>query len=203
MEITVGAAQEFFIEGSPFRAGELSAMQLEGSLETIMPGLWARTPFVDGTESRARAVSAVVSRLDAFAVSGATAAWVYGVGGTPRCIEAVVKRFLRSPRNLPGPPLRIVGYDVRPADVMTIGGAPLTTPLRTAFDAAVRFPDDEESIRVVRRLLESSRAGVDVEVLRARIMEVKRRPGKLRALARVAEAARGARQLTLVRDCAV
>ncbi|MCO1339588.1 hypothetical protein BJH93_11895 [Kocuria polaris] len=203
MEITAGAVQEFFIEGSPFRAGELSAMQLEGSLEKIMPGLWARAPFVDGTESRARAVCAVVSRLDAFAVSGATAAWVYGVGGTPRCIEAVLMRFLRSPRNVSGPPLRIVSSDVRPADVLTIGGAPLTTPLRTAFDAAVRFPDDDESIWVVRRFLESRSARVDVEVLRARIMEVKRRPGKHRALARVAEAARGARQLALVHDCAV
>lgn len=197
------AVVEFFVDGGPFRPGELSAMQLEGSLEKVLPGLWARAPFVDGVDARARAVAAAVSGLDAVAVSGAAAAWVYGLGGTPHCIETVLARFLRSPRGAPGPPLRILNVDVPPADVISICGAPVTTPLRTAYDAAMRMPDDDESVRVVRRFLESGHAWVDAGALRAKIMEVDRRPGKRRALARVARAARGTAVPERVGDRAV
>ncbi|GHD12101.1 hypothetical protein [Zhihengliuella salsuginis] len=195
-----GGGREFFVEGSPFRAGELTAMEREGTLERVLPGLWAPAPFVDTAQSRARAVALVLSGIDAVAVCGETAAWLYGVAESPRAIDTVVKRFLRSPRNAPGPPLRIVSLGVGPSDVLTMSGVPLTTPLRTAFDAAVHFGDDRDAVRVVRRFLRSGHLAVDVESLVAKINEVKRRPGKLRALARVDDAARGLPHQPVVLD---
>lgn len=130
----------------PFTDADLTAIgiprarrrraQRGGAIRPVVRGVFVRTGLPDTLELRARAVSRVVRPHHV--VTDRTAAWLHGVDahvyaehdGVPS-VEMCALRW-HEPTSLSGTDCRT--RDLRPDDVTTLLGVPVTTPLRTALD---------------------------------------------------------------------
>jgi Protein of unknown function (DUF559) len=107
-----------------------------GEVRAVLRTVFAATHLPDTIELRARAVARAVRPHHV--VTDRTAAWLHGVDAHVYAehddvldIEACALRG-HEPTTLPGVDGRT--RDLRPHDVMTLHGVPVTTPLRTALD---------------------------------------------------------------------
>ena len=123
------------------RGWGLSARALElavasGELRRVLRGVYVRSDVPDDIETRARSAALVISAHSV--LRDRAAAWIHGVDvfGWAELeilppLETCVLRW-RAPTRRTGVDGRT--RDLRPSDVMEIGGLKVTTPLRTALD---------------------------------------------------------------------
>lgn len=104
----------------------------------VLRGVWAHKELSDSRELRLAAVRLVLNS-GAF-VCGPSASWIYGIDVIhPLATHTWVGRLPGSRfRTRPGLAVRQVA--VVPDDLVELGGALITTPLRTAFDCARWLP---------------------------------------------------------------
>ena len=74
-----------------------------------------------------------------------------------------------------------------PLDTVTIGGVPVSTPLRTALDVALHAPEPD-AVSVLRALAGAKGLGCQLDIIRQAIEARPRLPGKARALQRIGAA---------------
>lgn len=148
-----------------------AAMVGRGEIARLMPGVFLPPDLLDSAVRRALAIGcALGGRLQSHHVlAGPTAAWVHLGGAPPAPVE------LLSPAHrgvLAGVVQRHARLD--PGEIDTLGGAPVTTPRRTAVDL-LRFSSETTAGPLLRRL---ERTGlVEAEEVRAHLHRLHRHPG--------------------------
>lgn len=162
---------------------ELRAAVLDGELQAVGPGFSPVSEFVGPRHRGAALVPHLHGRLIA---EQHTAAWVLGaLDGFPRplrlCLDSAAV----------GKPLRGIGFVVREvviadSELLTVGGARVTTPLRTILDLA-RYAETFGAVEqeIVTRLTKRNRIRL-VDCIAA--IEARRNlPQKHRALKRISD----------------
>ena len=157
-----------------------AAMVGRGELARLRPGIFLPPDLLDSAVRRALAVGCALGEhlQPHHVIAGPTAAWVHLGGIPPAPLE------LLSPSHR-GVLAGVVQRHARlaPGEIDTLGGAPVTTPRRTAVDL-LRF-SPEETARPLLRGLE--RAGlVEAEEVRAHLHRLHRHPGVQAARERLA-----------------
>ncbi len=141
---------QVIVAGERFVLAELHAMKLDGVLVPIIGHAFRSAAVQESPVLRATALQHhIPAVLATRAVLGQlSAAWVYGCAPPPEVIVLLQNHEVRSSSLPPfsGCTLRQVGLD--PAEVQTMGGALVTTPLRTALDVARTVP-----VPLARRVL--------------------------------------------------
>lgn len=155
------------------------AMVEERLLSRLLPGIFLPPDLLGTAVHRTLALGcALGGRLQSYhVVAGPSAAWVV-LGGAPP-----------APAELLSPAHRgsILGVTVRtarlqPREVETIGGAPVTRPLRTAVDL-LRFTPDPIAGPALNALVDSGH--VTEAAIRRRLSDMERHPGARAARDRV------------------
>ncbi|MGP5087438.1 hypothetical protein [Brachybacterium tyrofermentans] len=148
-------------------------------LARILPGVFLPPDLLGTSIRRALALGcALGARLQSYyVIAGPSAAWVLLGGDPPASAE------LLSPAHRGS----LVGATVRtsrlqPREVETIGGAPVTVPLRTAIDL-LRFAPDHVAAPWLRELILSGH--VTEAAIRRRLQRMERYPGAGAARQRV------------------
>ncbi|WP_198684088.1 hypothetical protein [Brachybacterium sp. YJGR34] len=166
LAVPLGAALERWEETPTTRQ-----MVADGLLVRLLPGIHIPPDMLDGAVPRVLALGcALGERLQAHhVVAGPSAAWVI-LGGTPP-----------SPAELLSPAHRgeIAGVHQRysrllPREVETLGGAPVTTPERTAMDL-LRFAPDGVARPALHRLVDAGHLAP--EAVARRLDGLRRHPG--------------------------
>lgn len=147
------------------------AMVARGELARLLPGVFLPPDLLRTAVHRALALGcALGGHLQSHHVlAGASAAWVHLGGRPPAPLE------LLSPAHR-GVHAGVMQRHARlgPGDIDTLGGAPVTTPRRTAVDL-LRFSPEATALPLLRRL---ERAGlVEHEEVRAHLHRLHRHPG--------------------------
>ncbi|TXK17527.1 hypothetical protein [Homoserinibacter sp. GY 40078] len=163
---------------------ERQAMRLDGELyavgEVLVPVGVPDTPEL-------RAGVALRGRSSRLIAARRTAAWVWGAVSTPpRPAEFIADLDARW-RSIADGTSAVVESVVRPGDAVRLGGARVTSPLRTALDLA-RFPEvfGRDDAEIVRRLAEVG--GFDAEAASRALDRTRNLAGKHRALDRIRDA---------------
>lgn len=121
------------------RAAGVTKSALRGDeYRSVLRGVWAHRDLPETRESRLAAVRLLLG--PGSFICGPTSSWIHGSDVIhPRAKDVWLGR-------LPGQRLRsrpgcvVQQVDVDPSDLMTIDGALITTPLRTAYDCARWLP---------------------------------------------------------------
>jgi hypothetical protein len=143
------------LEAGDLPAAELQAMRLDGELFALVDS-WCPVDVVETPAVRARAVMA--ARSDRLVAAGRTAAWIWGaLPVLPRPLELCSDVRARA-RLRPGADAVVHEFVLEAGDVATLGGVPVTTPLRTLIDLARSGAADDD---VLRRLAAAGRVGLD------------------------------------------
>ena len=123
----------------------------EGFLERLLPGIFCPPDLLATAVDRALCLGAAIGdRLQpAHVLAGPSAAWVLLGGRAPEPAE-----LLSSSHRGPVAGALIRHGRLDPSEVEIIGGAPLTSPSRTAVDL-LRFTPEPAAVRFVARLLAS------------------------------------------------
>jgi hypothetical protein len=164
-----------------FPSPELDALRLDGEVYRL-DGCSVPIDIVDSRALRAAAVRAILpGRLIA---EQHTAAWVWGaLGRPPRRHEActAIDSRLRPTLSLV---LLVREVVLDAADVVSVGGLALTTPIRTAVDLARFVPEwNDVEADTIEALMRLGGFGLrECEVLMNRRRNL---PGKVTALARL------------------
>lgn len=141
---------------------DLRRSRRRGEIRQVVRGVWVDVRIPDTIELRARAVARVVRPHHV--VTDRTAAWLHGVDTFEDAGDDVVREIeacaLRGhePSALAGVDGRT--RDLRPSDVMVLGGVAVTTPLRTALDlgCCLRRREAYAALNELARLHELTRA---------------------------------------------
>lgn len=154
----------------------------EGHLVRLLPGRYLPPDLLRCAVHRALALGcALGSHLSAqHVIAGPSAAWVVLGGPAPATAELLCPAHRG---DLAGVLLR--RSRLLPDEVETIGGAPVTVPVRTAMDL-LRFSPAPTAGTLVRRLVTSGH--VEVEEVRRRLLRMHRHPGVQAARERLEEA---------------
>ncbi|MFC5319160.1 MULTISPECIES: hypothetical protein [Brachybacterium] len=147
----------------------------------LLPGIFVPPDLLGSAVQRALALGcAVGERLQSHhVVAGPSAAWVFLGGDPPERAELLSPAHRGS---IPGATVRTAR--LHPREVETIGGAPVTSPLRTAADL-LRFAPDPVARPSLRRLVEGGY--VSVSSIRWHLAGLDRYPGVGAARARIDE----------------
>lgn len=139
------------IDPAEFSPAELSALRLDGDCFRLGDGLVSVDQPVDATT---RGAVLAADARPGLVAEGATAAWVHGATWLlHRPLRFSIDRSHRR-RTVPaGSGLREVWFE--PQDVQCIGGLPVTTSLRTAFDLARLEPSSSDIDLTITTLLRS------------------------------------------------
>ncbi|GAA1489622.1 hypothetical protein GCM10009626_23680 [Brachybacterium sacelli] len=157
------------------------AMVQEQLLARLLPGIFLPPDLLGTAVHRALALGcALGGQLQSYhVIAGPSAAWVLLGGSPPAPAELLTSAHRDS----------ILGATVRtarlhPHEVETIGGAPVTAPLRTAVDL-LRFCPDRVAEPALRGLVDSGH--VTEPEIRRRVARMGRHPGARTAKERVEE----------------
>jgi hypothetical protein len=151
-----------------------------GELARLLPGIFLPPDLLGTAVRRALAIGCALGEhlQPHHVIAGPTAAWVHLGGAPPAPVE------LLSPAHrgvLAGVVLRQAR--LAPGEIDTLGGAPVTSPRRTAVDL-LRFSPEMIAAPLLRRL---EHAGlVEAEEVRAHLHRLHRHPGVEAARARLA-----------------
>lgn len=157
-------------------------------------GSWASIAEPDDAGLRAAAFVVAVDDPQLVA-AGTTAAWIWGALSRAPVPVSAAARPGRRVRRGSSATLAVQELALRRDDVVAVGGATVTTPVRTVVDLVRgRAPYDAEAERAVAALLRLDEVGQcgtgpgDVDLAdraRARILATPRAPGSRRALTRL------------------
>lgn len=144
---------------------------VDGKLQRILPGIFLPPDLLRTAVQRALALGcAMGGHLQAHhVIAGPSAAWVV-LGGMPPPYAELLSPAHRG--DLAGVVLR--HSRLLPGDVETVGGAPVTVPVRTALDL-LRFAPPWVAEPALHRLLDSGHA--QAEEIRLRLRTMHRYPG--------------------------
>lgn len=164
-------------------------MCLDGLLWHVYGGSYVRAGQPPDTAARAQSAAALIPPVvrGKLALGRRTAAWVYGCAPPPARLSLLADRRRRTTalRSLTDAVMHEVVLG--PLDVVSIGGVPVTTPLRTAMDVALHGAG-AESADILRRMSTDAALGCSLELVQAALEAGQRVPGKQRALQRLARA---------------
>lgn len=143
----------------------------EGHLARLLPGRYLPPDLLRSAVGRALALGcALGSRLQSHhVIAGPSAAWVV-LGGRPPATAELLSPAHRG--ELAGVVLRHAR--LQPEDVETVGGAPVTIPVRTAVDL-LRFAPAAVAAPLLKRLVDSGH--VEADEMRQRLFRMHRHPG--------------------------
>ncbi|UNK44321.1 type IV toxin-antitoxin system AbiEi family antitoxin [Arthrobacter sulfonylureivorans] len=175
--------------GHPFSRSELECMRLDGLLVNVYGSGFA-LPW-DQITPRHRAAAAFFSLPEQVrrkvVLGRLTAAWVYGCAPEPEKLSVLLDHRHRAISQGRYRPAMIHEVTLGPLDTVTIGGVPVSTPLRTALDVALHAPE-QDAVRVLSALAGSKGLDCQLDVIRQAIEARPRLPGKARALQRIGAA---------------
>ncbi len=171
------------LTGRDIPAAELSGMRLDGEIYPLAEG-WCAIDELEGPVHRAAA--ALGERSRRFISELGTAAWVWGATPdlpqlTELCVDLRARARLRH-----HPLVRVRELVLDPGDRVEVGGASVTSPLRTAVDLA-RFREilsETEQKSIIELALIG---GFGLEQCRELLDRRRNLPEKRRAIARLAE----------------
>lgn len=166
LAVPLGASLERW-EETPSTHG----LVVDGYLHRILPGIFLPPDLLRSAVQRALALGcALGGSLQAHhVIAGPSAAWVV-LGGMPPPYAELLSPAHRG--GLAGVVLR--HSRILPEDIETLGGAPVTVPVRTALDL-LRFAPAWIAEPALHRLVDSGHA--QVEVIRRRLQQMHRYPG--------------------------
>lgn len=166
LAVPLGAALQHW-EETPATDGLVA----DGYLARLLPGRYLPPDLLSSAVHRALALGcALGAQLQAHhVIAGPSAAWVV-LGGAPPGTAELISPAHRG--DLAGVVLR--HSRLQPDEVETIGGAPVTNPVRTAMDL-LRFSPTWISEPALRRLVEEGYA--DLGEIRRRLHLMHRHPG--------------------------
>lgn len=127
----------------------MDSLVADGYLQRLVPGMFAPPDVLDTALRRALLLGAAIGRelRRHHVIAGVSAVWVLRGGNAPAPAELLTAAH-RSP--LAG--VQVRHANLSPGDVETLGGAPLTSPVRTALDL-LRFAGADTAVHAVRGLL--------------------------------------------------
>ncbi|MFC7374283.1 MULTISPECIES: hypothetical protein [unclassified Brachybacterium] len=166
LAVPLGAGLERWAE-SP----SVQTMVKDGLLARLLPGIFLPPDAMRSAIDRALALGcALGGRLQSYhVIAGPSAAWVL-LGGEPPAPAELISPAHRGP--VAGTTVR--HCRLRPLEVETIGGAPVTEPVRTAVDL-LRFSPDHVAQPALTRLIASGH--VPEGAVEQRLWEMERYPG--------------------------
>jgi hypothetical protein len=153
----------------------------DGHLARLLPGRYLPPDLLRSAVQRALALGcALGAHLQSqYVIAGPSAAWV-ALGGAPPATAELLSPAHRG--ELAGVVLR--HSRLQPGDVETVGGAPVTVPVRTAMDL-LRFTPVPVAGPALRRLVAGGH--VDADEVRRRLHRMHRHPGVQAARERLDE----------------
>lgn len=171
-----------FRPGALLSQSELSAARLDGLLIEI--GDAYMTPDLpEDAPARLASIAHVIA--PGYAACGPSAAWAHGAGNAPPRCHHIQRVVAYRPRTAPARDVAVHDRRLDVDDVELIGGAPVTTAVRTMTDLILGVSRDAEVTWWAQRLAEvfpDSPRGA-----RERLLARGRMPGKRRALALIDE----------------
>ncbi|WP_169303933.1 type IV toxin-antitoxin system AbiEi family antitoxin [Arthrobacter sp. CAU 1506] len=172
--------------GHPFSRSELECMRLDGLLVNVYgPGFALPWDQVTPRHRAAAAFFSLPEQVRRKVVLGRlTAAWVYGCAPEPQKLSVLLDHRHRATSQGRYRLALIHEVTLGPLDTVTIGGVPVSTPLRTALDVALHAPEPD-AVRVLCALAQAKSLGCRLDVIRQAIEAKPRLPGKARALERI------------------
>ena len=166
LAVPLGAELQHWEETPPTRV-----LVAERKLTRLLPGTYVPPDLLRSAVQRALALGcALGARLQSHhVIAGPSAAWVL-LGGEPPTPAELLSPAHRG--ELAGVVLRTAR--LRPDEVETIGGAPVTVPSRTATDL-LRFTRTSLAAPLLRGLVHGGH--VEIEEIRRRLAGMHRHPG--------------------------
>lgn len=166
LAVPIGAALQRWEETPSTRV-----LVAEGQLARLLPGRYIPPDLLGSAVQRSLALgSALGAQLQSHhVIAGPSAAWVV-LGGDPPATAELLSPAHRG--ELAGVVLRHAR--LQPGDVETIGGAPVTVPVRTGMDL-LRFTPVPVAAPWLRRLVESGQ--MEADEVRRRLHRMHRHPG--------------------------
>ncbi|WP_245851038.1 hypothetical protein [Brachybacterium vulturis] len=166
LAVPIGTALQHWEETPPTRV-----LVAEGYLTRLLPGRYVPPDVLRSAVRRALALGcALGARLQShYVIAGPSAAWVL-LGGEPPAPAELLSPAHRG--EVAGVVLRTAR--LRPDEVETIGGTPITIPVRTAMDL-LRFTPAAVATPLLRGLVDSGH--VEVDEVRRRLHRMHRHPG--------------------------
>lgn len=137
--------QELLLPSTAISLAELSAMTLDGVLQRVYGTAFRSVAVEETPQLRASAMFTQVpaSAVSRTALARLSAAWVYGASPPPRNISLAVDSSHRCGALPSGSGAVIHEVKLGPYDVELLGGAHITSILRTAVDVACwEAPED-------------------------------------------------------------
>ncbi|MFK3679107.1 type IV toxin-antitoxin system AbiEi family antitoxin [Microbacterium sp. NPDC090218] len=138
-----------YVPGDRLSQSELSAARIDGHVVEVGDA-YIPADLVEDPDVRATTVSALIQ--PGTAACAQTAAWIHGAGDAPPMVHHVKRCVERRIR--PVTSARLVFHDtVLPgSDLWTIGGVPVSTPVRTMLDLATTLHRDPRVLPWMDRL---------------------------------------------------
>lgn len=166
LAVPIGTALQRWEETPPTRV-----LVAEGYLTRLLPGRYVPPDMLRSAVQRALALGcALGAHLQSHhVIAGPSAAWVL-LGGEPPAPAELLSSAHRG--EVAGVVLRTAR--LRAEEVETIGGTPITIPVRTAMDL-LRFSPAPVAAPLLRGLVESGH--VEVDEVRERLHRMHRHPG--------------------------
>lgn len=166
LAVPMGTALQRWEETPPTRV-----LVAEGHLTRLLPGRYVPPDLLRTAVQRALALGcALGAQLQSHhVIAGPSAAWVL-LGGVPPAPAELLSSAHRG--DVAGVVMRTARLGAQ--EVETLGGSPVTVPVRTAIDL-LRFSPAPVAASLVRGLVDSGH--VEVEEIRQRLARMHRHPG--------------------------
>ncbi|WP_157359058.1 hypothetical protein [Arthrobacter sp. Soil782] len=183
-----------FHGGSLFSSVELQAMRMDGLMAHVCGESYVRTDQPSTPAIRAQsAINTVPRSLHArVALARQSAAWVYGCSPAPSVVSLVTDHRRRTTALPAFCDAVMHQVTLGPCDLSTIGGVPVTSPLRTALDVAIHG-QDSWAVETLKSIAAAPGLRCPLHLVILSLESSVRVPGKARALSRLREALRVSR----------
>lgn len=174
------AREAIIVPGEVFVLAELHAMKLDGVLQPIVGDAFRCTASAESAPMRAAALHHHVpaSLATRAALAQLSAAWVYGCAPPPTRLALLQSHGGKSASLPPFSWCTLREVNLELGEVQRLGGALITTPLRTALDVARTVP-----VPLARAVLLAMSASEDLQCsltrMRLALQAATHVPGKL------------------------
>lgn len=167
----------------PFTRVELQAMAMDGLLTHVFGSTYVRAGTRVGRDIRAEAMAHEIPSavLDKTVIGRESAAWIYGCAPAPTRMSLLTDHTRRTTSSAPFSASVIHEVQLKDADTVSIAGAALTTPLRTARDLALYVAAPEASA-AIDALAANPALACNLEEVKSTLEELVRVPRKRAAL---------------------